>query len=292
MAEQPVTSDQVTSVAKAKLFLEACEDGSLSRTDAINITNDQEPATKTLGLQKATKNGHFNVIRYLLEVEPLIDIDKEVAMSAALGGLPIYRLVHSKYPHIINWGDFGTSGTALITAIRYGDMDLLHYILEHGGDPGRIPSAPYPRWAYKYSPIDVCAFRTIRWVGKDIERGSANTEAAKLLVKYGATLEATDALNLAVIEGDVDLARFFIDLGCDVNFVRDIDDPSGITGVSGGALHLAVMNGQIDMVQLLLARDASPLLKDINGVTALEDARRSQDSKVLGLLEKAAGSTI
>ena len=270
MSEQQAQEDQVTSLSSDS-FLEACREGFLSRTDAIAFTNDQDPSTRSMGLNIAAENGHFNAVRYLLEVEPAIEVDPRTADHAARGGLLVYRLLHSKYPDMTRWNFGDPSGSAVHTAVRCGDIELLTYVLENGGDPGR--TADCPRHAYIFTPLDDCALVD-------------NEEAARVLVKYGATFKATEALEIAVSFGHLELARFFIELGADVNDVRGIDDPYWRPGCTSRPLHKAAQSGQLDMVQLLLAHGADPQLQNESGMTAIDVAKGAERPDILGLLEE------
>ena len=252
-------------------FLEACKDGSLSRTDAISTTSDQDASTRSLGLETAVTNGHFSVVRYLLEIEPAIDVGPLIARHAANGDLPIYRLLHSKHPDMTHWS-FGRMGDAVLTAVRNGNIELLTYILENGGDPGRTPECS--REAYIYTPIEVSAL-------------VANEEAARVLVKYGATFEATEAVRIAASSGCLEMVRCLIELGADVNYVRGLRDPYWDTCHHGctGPLHSAAKGGHFDVAKLLIAHGADPQLQDTSEMTAVDAAREAGHQDVVDLLE-------
>ena len=276
MAVERVHLDEATISLEAKSFLEACSDGSLSRTDAISLTKDRESSIKSAGLERAAIAGHFNTVRYLLEVEPPIELTPYAARAAAHKGLELYRLLHTERPEILNW-DFGPHGNALICAVSLKDIKLVQYILEQGGDPGW--SSTYERasrWLHAFSPIEICAANNWR-------------EIAKLLLRYGASLDRSNALSLAVCSHDSEQARFWIDLGVDVNFVRRVDDAWWRHGSQGGPLHIAVEQGQAQMVQLLLSKGASPLVLGNSGKTAIAMAEDAGDSGILGILSTSIG---
>ena len=250
-------------------FLGACKDGTLSRTDAINFTNEQDPPTRTKGLETALERGHFNAARYLLEVEPAINITASTARCAAYGGLLVYRLLHSMYPEIIHWGD--RVGNAVHSAVRCHNLEVLTYILENGGDPGRTVECQ--RHMYIYTALDCCAL-------------SDNEEAARLLVRHGAAFDFTQVLSIAVHSNRPNLVNLMIELGANVNSLRPEWDLYWNPGQNHRALYEAVQKGQLGMVQLLLAHGADPRLKELNGMTAMKAARKAGNSDVLGLLNQ------
>ena len=257
-------------------FLDLCRDGSLSRADATSIIGAQDPSTRSCGLSKAVKNGHFNAVRYLLEFEPSIEFDSTVANDAARGGLPMYRLLHSKHADMIHW-TFDTQGNAVHIAVRVKDTDLLTYILDNGGDPGRTPECD--RYYHIYTPIENAALVD-------------NEDAAKVLVTNGATFKYTEALNIAVSLGHLNLVRCLIDLGADVNYLRRLEDPDWDTCFQcTGPLHVAAKNSHLEMVKLLLAHGADPTLQDMNGKTAVDMATKAGHNGVLDLLQEVALDT-
>ncbi len=228
--------------------------------------------TRSLGLIKAVENGHFNVVHYLLEFEPAIDVCWKTARCAAHGDLPIYRLLHSKYPEMTRW-NFGRMGDAVLTAVRNGNIELLTYILDNGGDPGRTPDCN--RDAYIFTPVEVSALMD-------------NDEAARVLVKYGATFKATEALEIAASRGQMKMVRCFLMLGAEINYVRALRDPfwDDCTDGCTSPLHAAAKNGHFEVVKLLLAHGADPLLQDVSGKTAIDAARGAGNEDVFNLLEK------
>ena len=70
------------------------------------------------------------------------------------------------------------------------------------------------------------------------------------------------------------------DLGISVNF-RNLDDE--LT-----ALHIAAQNGNLEVVQMLVAAGAAVLLKDVTGRTALEYAKGNAHKEVIACLTAAS----
>lgn len=255
-------------------FLESCRNGSLSRANAIPVTTVLDASIQSSGLEQAAANGHFNVVRYLIEVEPAIEVSSETAKLAAWDGLPMYRLLHSRLPAMIHWsfGPEGRLGNAVHTAVRSHNSELLIYLLESGGDPGRTPECT--RYVDTFTPIENAALVN-------------NEEAARVLVKYGAIFRATEALVIATQFGLLGLVRCFIELGADVDYIRGIKDPYWDTcsDPCTSPLHMAVKSGQLEMVGLLVAYGADPDLRDISGISARDLASSAENGDILRLLE-------
>lgn len=277
MPELQGQESQCTALS-CDMFLRRCKDGSLSRADTMSITNAPaapdpstlDSSTLSSGLNQAAVNGHFNAVRYLLEVEPSINVDSSTAKSAAWGGLNIYRLLHSKYPSMINW-EFGHQGDAVHTTIRRHDTELLTFVLENGGDPGRTPECA--RYSHTFTPIENAALVD-------------NEDGARVLVRYGATFKATEALRMAASFERLNLVRCFLELGADANYIRILEDPYWDTCYDQctGPLHEAVRNSQLELVKLLLTYGADPQLRDMSGITARDVALKAGNEEILDLL--------
>ena len=241
--------------------------------NATSVSIALDASIQSVGLKQAAQNGHFNVVRYLLEIEPAIEFDSETATFAAWIGLPMYRLLHCKIPAMIHWsfGPEGRLGNAVNTAVRSHNTELLTYLLENGCDPGRTPECT--RFADVFTPIENAALVN-------------NEEAARVLVKYGATFRATEALDIAADFGLLGLVRCFIELGADVNYIRGMEGDT-CSNPCTSPLHTAVKSGQPEMVGLLIAHGADPHLRDMSGMTAGDLASGPGNGDILRLLEKA-----
>lgn len=115
----------------------------------------------------------------------------------------------------------------------------------------------------------------------DIARKGSLSEIESI---YKSNPEAINSLNegksspliLACYKGNVDVAKFLITKVKDINYVS----------VMGTALMATVVNGNLEILELLLQAKASPNLTDQNGVTALMYAVQFQNSEMITLLLK------
>lgn len=85
-------------------------------------------------------------------------------------------------------------------------------------------------------------------------------------------------LQYFVWQGDLEWVTWLLDADIDPNKQNSLD---GAT-----ALHLAVAQENLDLVEVLLAKNADPLLGDARGVTVLEIAKNTANQEIIQLLQK------
>jgi len=108
--------------------------------------------------------------------------------------------------------------------------------------------------------------------------------AVALLLDRGAKVDATDGedvtpLILASYRGQTDVVKLLLERGAAVN-ARE--KRNGLSSLSH-----AVGRGEKELVSVLLAHGANPLLKDADGRTALERAEANGASEIVALLKQA-----
>jgi tankyrase len=108
--------------------------------------------------------------------------------------------------------------------------------------------------------------------------------AVALLLDRGAKVDATDGedvtpLILASYRGQTDVVKLLLERGAAVN-ARE--KRNGLSSLSH-----AVGRGEKELVSVLLAHGADPLLKDADGRTALERAEANGASEIVALLKQA-----
>ena len=250
--------------------LETCAIGDLDRLRHLLITCDADASLKKRCLEKAALEGQLDIMRYLLDSSPLIEIDSWAAWYAAWGGLEAYKLLHSKYPDIIHWY-FGHHGNAVHIATRRRDAALLEYLLEHGLDPGWSLVEDSDCRAGPLMPIDNAALT------------STTPEIAQILVKHGALVNGTSALEIAAQFGRLSLARYFLDQGADINVVR----PRDSSWRCSTPLVCAMRAKQVEMVRFLLQNGADLNVRDGDGRSVLEEARATEHEEIIALVEQS-----
>ena len=109
-------------------------------------------------------------------------------------------------------------------------------------------------------------------------------KAVALLLDRGATVDAVDGegvtpLILASYRGKTEVVRLLLERGAGVNAQ---EKRNGLSSLSH-----AVGRGDKDLVSVLLAHGADPLLKSADGRTPLERAEANGASEIVALLKQA-----
>ena len=109
-------------------------------------------------------------------------------------------------------------------------------------------------------------------------------KAVALLLDRGATVDAVDSegvtpLILASYRGKTEVAKLLLERGAGVNAQ---EKRNGLSSLSH-----AVGRGDKDLVSVLLAHGADPLLKSADGRTPLERAEANGASEIVALLKQA-----
>jgi ankyrin repeat protein len=110
----------------------------------------------------------------------------------------------------------------------------------------------------EYTPVFAAALRG------DLPAVQQAVEKDPTLVKATEWENAT-LLHDAVIQNHIDLAKYLLEKGADVNAVKT----DGVT-----ALHIAARNGNIEMIMLLLQWEATINAVDAKGWTPLDRAEK------------------
>ena len=148
----------------------------------------------------------------------------------------------------------GEDGPSHCSATEFNTR-MIRRLLELGADPN-LPSG---RWLLR-TPLMVAA-------------ASGSLENVKLLVEGGARVNQGDfqgatAISYALAAGHVDVARYLISQGADVN-VYSLDFNKHFNSGGGTLLHDAANRCNADEVQMLLDAGADPLARDHRGWTPL-----------------------
>ena len=252
-------------------WLDACAKGDLPQLR--QLLNEKEIAASTLLslLDEAAKKSQTEIINFLFQQYPNVNPDFRTAYHAAVSGVDVFRHIYARRPGIvcaIHW----FYGDVLQFAINTSRIPLLEFLLEHGADPGRSPSADTPRFWHRYLPIENAAL------------SSRRDTISRLLIEHGATLQHTTTLAIAAGLGRIEIARYLIDAGADINYVY-CGDPTFEPNVGHGApLHSAVRRGNLHVTRLLLEHGARLDVVDSVGQTPLDIARTRSDTISLEVL--------
>jgi len=268
-------------------FLHAVIEGDLDRAkyyaEKGADLKQQDPEGKRNPLRLAAIRGHFHIVKYLVEekhVKPAEDI--RVLHMTIMGGEKLKDI----FVYLVNHGadingidpTLGTplmlsiregedfkltrwlvetmharvdvvteTGTALHNACEYGDLDIIDFLLKHGGE--KIFYAVDSR---EFTPLTVAAFK-------------ARNDVIKFLVeKWKCDINSPSGVHplfMAVQHDAIPTVELLIKLGADVNIIQ--------TDRKCSPLHLAASNNFLDVVKLLVGNKADVNIQDARGYTPL-----------------------
>jgi ankyrin repeat protein len=200
-----------------------------------------------------------------------------------------------------------TKYTALMVAAQYGihSTPAIRLLLSRGADAGQSQGKPL----FNADPLFLAAYSGNAEVLPDLLKagaslngemtliGTSNSDAisgavrhayldvANVLVQLGAPVDRTDAritpLVKAVVGDQVEMARFLISKGADVNHV----DGNGMTPLLYAA---SIDFGSSAMIDLLKASGARADARTKEGLTALDLARKYKHTHLLASLDDHA----
>ena len=187
-------------------------------------------------------------------------------------------------------------------AIKQDDSRTVESLLKRGFDPNaRDPKGVHGLFVAVSEPSPKVAGVLIDWPKTDVEPRTKEDESplmivahkgdlelARRLVARGAHVNKTGwtALHYAATNGHLTLIRFLLEQ----NAYIDAEAPSGTT-----PLMMAAHYGTPEAVKLLLDEGADPMLKNLQGLTAIDFANRatrkeSSDLIAAGVTETALGT--
>lgn len=212
--------------------------------------------------------GDVNYLDAILrEVKPMpMEICFGLLTAAARGNIEMCRFLADHFPQLVTSSCCG-EWNALRSAACYGQLEILHLLLEKGVDVDECGHS------------DRTALRAAAWSGQ--------LAAVQLLLQTGAEVDRRDseqrtALMAAAFMGHRDVVSVIIQYGADVNAI----DKSGAT-----ALHLNLSNGSkqdehSETTRLLLEHNADCKIEDANGRVALHLAAYHGDPCLPIIFEK------
>ncbi|KAL8797999.1 MAG: hypothetical protein Q9182_007047 [Xanthomendoza sp. 2 TL-2023] len=271
-------SESTSTVPPDPDLLAACENGNFSTVhERLAGRDDLPPGCSTL-LAKAASNGHPEIVRFLLAKfdESQLEVDEEHAWHATYSGLECWRQIVERKPALFH-AEFTYQGTALQQAVSRRYVDMVTYILDRGGDPGRVTDET-PLWQNHFLPIETAAL-------------CATAEVANLLLRHGASLQSTAALNIAAKhpkDQRLEMVKCLVQAGADVNATaRESDMNHGELGW-GPPLISAINKQYIEVIRYLLENGANPLKPNDDGEDAFRVAAKVGNQEIIQLLASVA----
>ncbi|KAL8928979.1 MAG: hypothetical protein Q9208_001422 [Pyrenodesmia sp. 3 TL-2023] len=256
-------------------LLVACRDGDHATLCSLVESQDDPPHGCGVLLGVAASKGHPDIVRFLLTKynKQQLPVDSHHALMATYSGLECYRLICEREPALLN-SFFTYQGNALQQAVSRSNLDLLNFILEKGGDPGRVITDETPLWQLHFIPIETAAL-------------CASVELAKTLIRHGASLEGTAALDFAAGHKRrmrLDMVVCLVEAGADVNATSRESHLTHGRPNWGPPLQSAIEAQHAEVVQYLLDHGASPWVLNASGENAYYKAWEVENEQISQLL--------
>lgn len=219
-------------------------------------------------LSQAITNNSIQIISYL--VNQGASVYSKMAQTALQAPESFPALIAMiKEGHLDVNTNFDHRGTLLIQRARRGNEYQVRELLACGANPNlglRV---------HLYTPL-----------ASAVEY-DASPVMLKMLLDAGATMQGSDALHVAALNGRVDALRLLLDNGADVNEIGfEYAALESFAEKAGAPLHYAVDGGHEEVVRFLLEKGADRQVKDVQERIALERAREAgAEGGIIALLE-------
>ncbi|HEY7817660.1 MAG TPA: sigma-70 family RNA polymerase sigma factor, partial [Vicinamibacteria bacterium] len=183
--------------------------------------------------------------------------------------------------------------TALILAVNNGHRELAALLREAGApsdhhEAAAIGDVEEVRSILDRSPELLDAYSLEGFTALSLAAHFGHLETMRLLLDRGADVNAvsrhaigTTPLIAALFGRKVDAARMLIDRGADVRAARG---GTGWPRAGFTPLHYAAAFGFLDLIEMLMAKGASPEALDESGASPLDAAREAGQEEALRLL--------
>lgn len=198
----------------------------------------------------------------------------------------------------IDYGE-GEKVTPIAKACWDGREEIVRYLLEKGADPngatGSDKSTPLLEAVKRdrASIVSLLIEKGAKVNTKDSREmtpinsaaAAGNVEIVEILVKAKASLESETygltPLAFAIAAKKPELVKRLVELGANVNHASKMNGQTALMG--------AILQGDAEMVQLLLSLKANPNAKMKDGSTPMSMAKNGDLDDIVALLKKAGG---
>lgn len=171
-----------------------------------------------------------------------------------------------------------TGHTPLMAAASHGASEIVKYLVSKGAKVDLANNEGWTPLAYAVSVHDLETAKFLVQSGADLNAQLSHFQDGKrsILMQAVATTEGQDEKDKGY-----QTIQFLVAKGASV----DARDSKGET-----ALMYAVRTGKPGLVQLMLKSHADPSLRNKEGQTALDIARKAEDKKIIAVLQTAKQS--
>lgn len=213
-------------------------------------------------LDQAIMHHHLPIVELITNEKAHL---KELALDGAIlyGNLPIVEMLYNQ--------GIVLNGSALVKASQYNHPHIVEFLLDMQVNPD-VGDGAALRWACINGNLSIV--KTLYSVGADIHHmtlieASVNNqpEIVNFLIKQGENARINEALQLSVGSGLRNIIELLLDWRADIN----ADD--------GMPLYMAIKNGNLPIVKLLLDRGA-----EIHDNDILREAIREGHYRIVKLL--------
>ena len=177
-------------------------------------------------------------------------------------------------------------------AVFRNDVSMIHFLLEHGADPGLAEEQPllltavrccgpevvklFARQATKLSPKQKQrAFQEVRW-GKRPENIMVLEQAGITVDKFGG-----EAFRAAVSDGQAELAKLLLEKGADINYHK----PDMVFPYASTPITEAARSNNFSMVRWLVEQGADITIADKYGDRPYSIAVQNKNQKMAEYLK-------